>query len=303
MSRSKRITLTMALFAFFAFGITWLAYADEEALGRQAEQAGNLRQALNHYVAAIQSATEGGSKDLELREKIIKLAQTIQPSPAVSEEAERHMSRGRAAVEMASKPEDFQDAIKEFRKALVLAPWLGDAYYNLGVIQEKAGYYKDAIRSFKLYLLAAPSAADVREVRQRIYGLEYKAEKHWEEERAKEAKLREERSICKALVGVWRYYLSDHYDDHLHYEIEVVGNEVVMTQVVDITMGKKYRAGDITGSSRYQLDGRRLIRNGKVEYEVSKDLKKLVKRYMYSGRKITHIYHKCRTISVGSCGK
>jgi len=74
--------------------------------GIMAEMAGKFREALSHYVTGLQSAPEGSAKEQELREKIIKLAQKIQPPPAVPEEVQKHLGRGKAAVEIAKKSED-----------------------------------------------------------------------------------------------------------------------------------------------------------------------------------------------------
>lgn len=151
--------------------------ADEESLASQAEEAGKLRQALTHYVEALQSTYEGSSKDQRLREKIIKLAQKIQPPPAVPDEVINYEGRAEAAVRYAKKPDDYLDAAKEYKKALRLAPWVASYYFNLGVVLEKAGKPKDAIYNLKLYLLAAPDAHDAREVKKKIAGLEYEIEK------------------------------------------------------------------------------------------------------------------------------
>lgn len=40
----------------------------------------------------------------------------------ISDEAMRHFDRGQAAVEMAKSPADYEDAIKEFEKAMRLVP-------------------------------------------------------------------------------------------------------------------------------------------------------------------------------------
>jgi tetratricopeptide (TPR) repeat protein len=55
----------------------------------------------------------------------------------VPKEAQRHFDRGLAAVEMAKTPDDYEEAIEEFRKAQALAPDWADVYYNLALIQEK----------------------------------------------------------------------------------------------------------------------------------------------------------------------
>lgn len=81
---------------------------------------------------------------------------------AVSEEARRHMARGQAAVEMAKSPVELEDAIKEFQKAIELAPTWPSPYYNLGLVQEKAGTFREAIASYKRYLQLAPQCPGCR---------------------------------------------------------------------------------------------------------------------------------------------
>lgn len=95
---------------------------------------------------------------------------------AVSEEARRHIDRGLAAVEMAKTPDDYERAISEFEKARSLAPDWADVFYNLGLVQEKAGKYGDAVTTLKQYLRLAPNAEDAAMVRNLITKLEYKAE-------------------------------------------------------------------------------------------------------------------------------
>jgi hypothetical protein len=114
--------------------------------------------------------------DKALREKIIKLAVTMKPAPAIPEDAERNMARGVVFFTKATDNAGYRKAIVEFEAATNAAPWLDKAYYNLGVAQEKAGMFKDAISSLKLYLLAAPDAKNAREVRNQIYMLEASAE-------------------------------------------------------------------------------------------------------------------------------
>lgn len=130
------------------------------------------REQLSQLVAQLQAS----SGDTALRERIIKLAQDIKPSPAVPEEAERRLGRGRAAFETAKEAADFEKAIAEFTAAANAAPWLAAPYYNLGLTQEKAKRYREAMASMRLYLLASPGSPDTSEVRQKIFSLEYLAE-------------------------------------------------------------------------------------------------------------------------------
>lgn len=124
----------------------------------------------------LSTQLQSNPNDTALREKIIKLAQTIKPAPAMPEETQRRLGRGQAAFETAKEPADYDRAIAEFTAASNITPWLAAPYYNLGVAQEKAKKYRDAMASFRLYLLAAPAAADASEVKQRLFKLEYLAE-------------------------------------------------------------------------------------------------------------------------------
>lgn len=94
----------------------------------------------------------------------------------ISEEARRHMARGQAAVEMARSPEEYGDAIKEFEKAAKLAPDWPVPYFNLALLQEKTGRFKEAAVSLREYLRFAPNDPDAAKTRERLYKLEYKAE-------------------------------------------------------------------------------------------------------------------------------
>jgi len=110
--------------------------------------------------------------DIALREKIIKLVLSMKSAPVVPENAERNMARGTAFAQKATDNIGYKKAIAEFEAAANSAPWLALAYYNLGVVQEKAGLYSEAIQNLKFYLLAAPDAKNARDVRNKIYALE-----------------------------------------------------------------------------------------------------------------------------------
>lgn len=94
----------------------------------------------------------------------------------VSAEAKRYFTRGLAAVEMARSPVDYDLAIEEFTKARSLAPDWPDVHYNLGLVQDKAGKFKDAAASLNRYLQLAPDGPDAESVRNLMTRLEFKAE-------------------------------------------------------------------------------------------------------------------------------
>ena len=176
------LSFVTILVLFFATSIPLFSQSTEESAGSVAEQAGKLREALTQYVAALQKTTEGSANNQRLRETIIKLVQRLSPPPAVPEEAERRMARGRAAVKAATDEQGFLRAANELQQALKAAPWLADGYFNLGVVLDKAGRHADAIRNLKLYMLAAPNAPDAKQVRDLMFEIEYRQE---ESQRAK----------------------------------------------------------------------------------------------------------------------
>lgn len=130
------------------------------------------QQTLQQYISDLQKNPD----DTALREKIIRHVLTMRPAPAVPEEAERYLARGMSAVKGAKDEQGYLRAANEFRQALKIAPWLADGYYNLGVVLDKGGKYPEAIRSLKLYVLAAPSAADAKEAKRLVYEIEYRQE-------------------------------------------------------------------------------------------------------------------------------
>jgi tetratricopeptide (TPR) repeat protein len=115
--------------------------------------------------------------DQALREKIIALALTINPKPAMPDAAIMAEGAAEYAFKNAKVTSDFSDAAKQYEKALLLAPWLAADYFNCGVAHEKAGENQEAIHSFSLYLLASPNADDAVAVKKRIGGLQYAAQK------------------------------------------------------------------------------------------------------------------------------
>ena len=103
---------------------------------------------LKQSVAELQKAPG----DSALREKIIKLALTLNPKPEIPEDAERFNARGKAAVKEAQTQKDFAEAAGEFEKATLAAPWLANPYYNLADTQSKAGDYAEKIYITKRHI-------------------------------------------------------------------------------------------------------------------------------------------------------
>ena len=65
-------------------------------------------------------------------------------------------------------------AAQSCTEALKVAPWWGDAYYNLGVAQELAEKYDEAEKALTFYLLSNPGETEKRDAQDRIYALSAK---------------------------------------------------------------------------------------------------------------------------------
>ena len=221
--RLGRIGVISGLFILSGF-VSSCAVADEVS-AKQAEATGNLRQALTQYTAALQSVPENSEQEQQLREKIIALAQKITPAPTVSSEVIDYEGRAEAAVGMAKTPSDFLDAAKEYKKALLAAPWLAKDYFNLAVVLEKAEKQKEAIRNYNFYLLAAPNAPEKIEVQKKIAGLKYQMEKLNSARTAEKKQAGDDENLAQQLVGVWHNPVGSFMRGY-HMRIEADGTKV-----------------------------------------------------------------------------
>jgi tetratricopeptide (TPR) repeat protein len=91
----------------------------------------------------------------------------MKPAPAIPEEAREHFVMATAFQKEAKDKRGYELAIKEYKDALLIAPWWPDAYSNLGILQKLAGQYDEAIQTLNLYLLTNP--ADARNAQDEIY--------------------------------------------------------------------------------------------------------------------------------------
>lgn len=185
-------------------------------------------QTLKQYLSELQKNTN----DYALRENIIRHVQTMKPAPAMPEETRKYMVRGRAAFASAKQVSDFQESVEEFNKAALIAPWVSEVYYNLGIAQEKAGLLASAIQSFKLYLIASPTAPDASKVSDLIYEIEYRAEKAGKQAeeaaraKAAEQRKRDEEKLAKMRAleswsGIW-----EDQGGIMRWRVSIQGNSI-----------------------------------------------------------------------------
>ena len=188
------------------------------------------------------------------------MALTMNPSPEVSAEAKRHMSRGVAAIEGAKTPDDFKDACNEFRQATTLAPWMANAYRNLAIAQDKAGMYDESLASLRLYLLTKPSPSDADWAEDLKFRVEYRKEKA-----AKDAaKPREESSTHTAAAPQLNSFevLLKKIDGRRY----TCPGWLEGTQMVIDVRSKVFTTGDIDRYGKYKADVRFEIKGRTTTY-------------------------------------
>lgn len=188
------------------------------------------REQLGQMVEQLQKTPN----DNVLREKIIRLAASIKPAPAIPEEANRAFVKGNVFQKEAKDVSGYTLAIASYRDALRSVPWWSDAYYNLAVALESAGKFDEAIAALGSYMASTSAgSAEAREAQNRIYALEAKKEM---------ATVKKSPS----LAGNWKVFVNgspqraggsagdgSSWTVDFHYRFEVRENEIVAYYVTD----------------------------------------------------------------------
>ena len=227
--------------------------SDLTCAGIISQSPANPRETLKQYVANLQICPDYQA----LREKIIKLVQTMKPQPATPDDVVRYMARGAAAMKEAKSEADFKDAVAEFEQATLTAPWLANAYYNLGVAQSMAGAYGEAAQSLKLYLIAAPDAADAQQAKELMFEMEFKAEKRQKKKELideKAAKAAEAEQVLQSLRGTWYQYACFVFHSNSNFSASCNEEE---------TRGSNWHISDESEGFQFDFSERGTIKIGK----------------------------------------
>jgi tetratricopeptide (TPR) repeat protein len=128
-------------------------------------QSQSPQQTLNQYISDLQN----NPNDNALREKIIKHVQTMQPSPAIPEEARRYFVEGNALLKAAKAQKGYGLAIDAYRQCLLIAPWWAEALYNYAVALDLANQFDEGMNSLKLYIATNPGGEESRKAQDKIY--------------------------------------------------------------------------------------------------------------------------------------
>lgn len=144
--------------------------------GTEAEQNQDFRSALAIYVSELATIGSYGLP-VSIVIKAVDAAAKISPPPPIPEEARKHVVFGQTAFKEAQSTEDFAGARAEYTQALALAPWWADVWVTLSAVEEKLGNFAAAASHLEVYLHAASQAADREEVQNKIYELQFKAQR------------------------------------------------------------------------------------------------------------------------------
>lgn len=143
------------------------------------------RQELHEEVARL----AGNPNDDALREQIIKDVASINPPPAIPDEARKALVEGATLMKSMHTLDDFLATKDKFETAIEKAPYWADAYYDYASALEQMGWYADAAKQLKRYLLFDVPSDEAQRVRDRITALDTQrelAERSAEEEQRKE---------------------------------------------------------------------------------------------------------------------
>ena len=135
------------------------------------EAKGQYREALKEYAEALKIADDNEAK--EIRNDIAKLIKKNPYFAELPEEARRHVMR----AEVLTKEGKFEDAVKEYREAIRIAPYFSMLYKAIALNYAELKQYRQAIDNLKTYLDLSPDAPDVRQAKDEIYKWEFRMEK------------------------------------------------------------------------------------------------------------------------------
>ena len=141
------------------------------------ENAGRLKaqrkykEALNELGDVLKVADDKTSK--EICGSIYRIMSTDPRLSVLPEEARKYALRGDVLTEEGKCGE----AVKEYRKAVQVAPYIAKLYFNTAMIYGELKKYPQAIHNMKSYLNLAPEAPNVRAAKDQIYKWEFAMEK------------------------------------------------------------------------------------------------------------------------------
>lgn len=140
-----------------------------EAVGDGAIQAGATQEAFLAYLRAFQALPEpmAATDDQRLREKIVGVVQKMTTKPVVPDDARSHFSKAKDLLDAEAilggavgKASD--QAAVQLRQAIRLAPWWGDAAFQLATVLQRLNRVDEALVNLGIYRIADPAGFAAR---------------------------------------------------------------------------------------------------------------------------------------------
>ncbi|GER92393.1 hypothetical protein A45J_0108 [hot springs metagenome] len=146
---------------------------DKKGEAKSLEAKGQYKDALKEYAELLKIADDKEAK--EIRKHVAMLIKVRPDIAQLPEEARKHVMRARAAT----KEGKFEDAVKEYKEAIKIAPFFPGLYKDIALNYGDKGLkdFKHAIMNLQIYLELYPDAPDAREAKDQIYRWEFMMEK------------------------------------------------------------------------------------------------------------------------------
>jgi len=132
---------------------------------------GQYKEALNAYVEVLKVADVNEAK--VIRNDIAKLIKNYPYIAELPEEARRHAMR----AEVSTKEGKFDDAVKEYKEAIKIAPYFPALYKAIALNYAELKQYRKAINNLNIYLELSTDTPDARAAKDQIYQWEFMLEK------------------------------------------------------------------------------------------------------------------------------
>ena len=101
-------------------------------------------------------------EDAALRGKVVDLAKSLNPAPAVPPRAQEDFAAAVAEMASASSAEALEALAQQLERAAIEAPWNADAYYNAAYAHFKANHLDAARSDLALYFSAVRPGVDTQ---------------------------------------------------------------------------------------------------------------------------------------------
>jgi len=128
--------------------------AARQSAAQSAPAHANEQQEFLRLLYAVQTTPE----DDAAREKLLRYVSAMRRKPPVPVEAKKYYIRGVAIHIDAVNIDEFDKAARAYNKALEIAPWWGQCYYNLAKALESANRFEEAESAMRNYKLLNVSA-------------------------------------------------------------------------------------------------------------------------------------------------